>query len=173
MDKRENLTWTSEPPPHPTSPVFPGSFPFVIHSGQISIIPKPELRGFWGSSLIKPPFRVTSADVVIICPDPFPYKLMPSRTIGKCASWPEQCGCRVVTLFPSSNFTKLERTTNSEPPKIAKKWRKNEKKIKVFLQISKTHTAWMFAFFNLFFPYEGLIFFSRHISGLIFQRGGA
>ena len=38
-------------------------------SGQISIIPKPELRGFWGSSLIKPPFRVTSADVVIICPD--------------------------------------------------------------------------------------------------------
>ena len=41
-------------------------------SGQISIIPKPELRGFWGSSLIiliKPPFRVTSADVAIICPD--------------------------------------------------------------------------------------------------------
>ena len=28
-------------------------------------------RGFWGSSLIKPPFRVTSADVVIICPDIF------------------------------------------------------------------------------------------------------
>ena len=26
-------------------------------------------RGFWGSSLTKPPFRVTSADVVIICPD--------------------------------------------------------------------------------------------------------
>ena len=39
-------------------------------TGQISIIPKPELRGFWGSSFIKPPFRVTSADVVIICPDP-------------------------------------------------------------------------------------------------------
>ena len=39
-----------------------------ILPGQISIIPKPELRGFWGSSLIKPPFRVTSADVVIICP---------------------------------------------------------------------------------------------------------
>ena len=38
-------------------------------SGQISIIPKPEIRGFWGSSLIKPPFRVTSADVVIICPE--------------------------------------------------------------------------------------------------------
>ena len=37
--------------------------------GQISIIPKPELRGFGGSSLIKPPFRVTSADVVIICTD--------------------------------------------------------------------------------------------------------
>ena len=42
---------------------------FQMFSGQISIIPKPELRGFWGSSLIKPPFRVTSADVVIICPD--------------------------------------------------------------------------------------------------------
>ena len=38
-------------------------------SGQISIIPNPELRGFWGSSLIKPPFRVTSADVVIFCLD--------------------------------------------------------------------------------------------------------
>ena len=47
-----------------------------IHiSGQISIIPKPELRGFWGSSLIKPPFRVTSADVVIICPDIYIQKL--------------------------------------------------------------------------------------------------
>ncbi len=41
----------------------------MISSGQISIMPKPELRGFWGSSLIKPPFRVTSADVAIICPD--------------------------------------------------------------------------------------------------------
>ena len=41
------------------------------YSGQISIIPKPELRGFWGSSLTKPQFRVTSADVVIICPDYF------------------------------------------------------------------------------------------------------
>ena len=45
-------------------------------SGQISIIPKPELRGFWGSSLIKPPFRVTSADVVIICPERFFGKLV-------------------------------------------------------------------------------------------------
>ena len=43
-------------------------FQMVVSSGQISIIPKPELRGFLGSSLIKPPFRVTSADVVIICP---------------------------------------------------------------------------------------------------------
>ena len=42
-------------------------------SGQISIIPKPELRGFWGSSLIKPPFRVTSADVAIICPEIITY----------------------------------------------------------------------------------------------------
>ena len=37
--------------------------------GQISIIPRPELRGFWGDSLTKPPFKVTSAEVVIICPD--------------------------------------------------------------------------------------------------------
>ena len=36
---------------------------------QISIIPKPELRGFWGDSLTKPPFKVTSAEVVIICSD--------------------------------------------------------------------------------------------------------
>ena len=38
-------------------------------SGQITIIPKPELRGFWGDSLTKPPFGVTSAEVVINCPD--------------------------------------------------------------------------------------------------------
>ena len=31
------------------------------------IIPKPELRGFWGDSLTKPPFKMTSAEVVIIC----------------------------------------------------------------------------------------------------------
>ena len=37
--------------------------------GQISVIPKPELRGFWKDSLTKPPFKVTSAEVVIICPD--------------------------------------------------------------------------------------------------------
>ena len=41
----------------------------VYISGQISIIPKPELRGIWGSSLNKPPFGVTSAEVVINCPD--------------------------------------------------------------------------------------------------------
>ena len=40
-------------------------------TGQISIIPKPELRGFWGDSLTKPPFKVTS--VVIICPDIYIY----------------------------------------------------------------------------------------------------
>ena len=34
---------------------------------QISIIPKPELRSFWVDSPIKPPFGVTSAEVVIIC----------------------------------------------------------------------------------------------------------
>ena len=38
-------------------------------SGQITIIPKPELRGFWGDSLTKPPFGVTSAEVAIICPE--------------------------------------------------------------------------------------------------------
>ena len=37
-------------------------------SGQITIIPTPELRGFWGDSLTKPPFGVTSAEVAIICP---------------------------------------------------------------------------------------------------------
>ena len=52
-----------------------GQYILVIYhlSGQISISPKPELRGFWGSSLIKPPFRVTSADVLIICPDLYIY----------------------------------------------------------------------------------------------------
>ena len=29
-------------------------------SRQITIIPKPELRGFWGDSLTKPPFGVTN-----------------------------------------------------------------------------------------------------------------
>ena len=41
----------------------------MMVSGQISIIPKPELRGFWGDSLTKPPFKVTSAEVAINCPD--------------------------------------------------------------------------------------------------------
>ena len=35
-----------------------------ILSGQITIIPKPELRGFGGDSLTKPPFKVTSAEVL-------------------------------------------------------------------------------------------------------------
>ena len=35
---------------------------------QITIIPKPELRVFWGDSLTKPHFGVTSAEVVN-CPD--------------------------------------------------------------------------------------------------------
>ena len=42
---------------------------FHIISGQTTIIPKPELRGFWGDSLTKPPFGVTSAEVAIICPE--------------------------------------------------------------------------------------------------------
>ena len=41
--------------------------PSIKHSGQISIIPKPELRGFWGDALTKPQFKVTSAEVVILC----------------------------------------------------------------------------------------------------------
>ena len=36
--------------------------------GQITIIPKPELRGLWEDSLTKPPFGVTSAEVATICP---------------------------------------------------------------------------------------------------------
>ena len=38
-------------------------------SRQVTTIPKPELRGFGGDSLTKPPFGVTSAEVVIICPE--------------------------------------------------------------------------------------------------------
>ena len=30
-----------------------------------------ELRGFWGDSLTRPPFGVTSAEVAIICPDAY------------------------------------------------------------------------------------------------------
>ena len=41
-------------------------FYWILISEQIGIIPKPELRGFWGDSLTKPPFKVTSAEVVII-----------------------------------------------------------------------------------------------------------
>ena len=60
--------------------VFPAIYEFegfqisilLSHSsGQISIIPKPELRSFWGDSPTKPPFGVTSAEVAIICPDSF------------------------------------------------------------------------------------------------------
>ena len=43
-------------------------------SGQITIIPKPELRAFWGDSLTKPPFGVTSAEVAIICPEKYEQK---------------------------------------------------------------------------------------------------
>ena len=40
----------------------------TVPSGQIRIIPKPELRIFLGDSLTKPPFKMTSSEVVIICP---------------------------------------------------------------------------------------------------------
>ena len=46
---------------------------YIYISGQITIIPKPELRGFLGDSLTKPPFGVTSAEVAIICPDIYVY----------------------------------------------------------------------------------------------------
>ena len=41
--------------------------------GQITIIPKPELRALLGDSLTKLPFGVTSAEVAIICPDIYIY----------------------------------------------------------------------------------------------------
>ena len=41
----------------------------ISESGQITIIPKPELRVFWGDSCTKPSFGVTSVEVAIICPD--------------------------------------------------------------------------------------------------------
>jgi len=37
-------------------------------SGPSSTIPKPELRGYWGDSLTKPPFKVTSAEVALKLP---------------------------------------------------------------------------------------------------------
>ena len=37
---------------------------------RLTLIPKRELREFWGDSLTNPPFKVTSAEVVIICPVP-------------------------------------------------------------------------------------------------------
>ena len=41
---------------------FMGKIAAVTHiPGQITIIPKPELTGFWKESLTKPPFGVTSA----------------------------------------------------------------------------------------------------------------
>ena len=45
-------------------------FPSVKQNwANCPIIPKPEFRAFWGDSLTKPPFGVTSAEVVIICPE--------------------------------------------------------------------------------------------------------
>ena len=51
-------------------PIHTQNFPprCSSESGQTTIIPKPELRGLLGDSLTKPPFKVTSAEVVIICP---------------------------------------------------------------------------------------------------------
>ena len=60
---------------HSWQPEFPGFRKGVSYMlintvyWKITITPKPELRGFWGDSLTKPPFGVTSAEVVIICPE--------------------------------------------------------------------------------------------------------
>ena len=52
-----------------------------VLSGKISS-PKRKLRGFWRDSLRKPAFKVTSAEVVIICPD-----------------WCEVCMCTYFFLY--------------------------------------------------------------------------
>ena len=36
------------------------------HPGQITKTPQPEISGFWENSLTKPPFGVTSAEVLTI-----------------------------------------------------------------------------------------------------------
>ncbi len=97
-DGRENdivflQNWTMFDPRKKTKPapaIFLENFLIGIHEqnvfhipGQISIIPKPEIRGFWGSSLIKPPFRVTSVgNVVIICPDIPCYPILGWLLVG-------------------------------------------------------------------------------------------
>ena len=69
-------------------------------SGQISIIPKPEVRGFWGSSLTKPSFRVTSADVVIICPEKSKKPLFFHQKLNGTESQrtPDQVSCETELL---------------------------------------------------------------------------
>ena len=58
-------------------------------SGQITIIPKPELSGFLGDSLTKPPFGVTNRRfgciIYIIYPERYvqPLKLFPSTAFKK------------------------------------------------------------------------------------------
>ena len=51
--------------------VFFDSCRLSENSGQITIIPKPELSLFWEDSPTKLPFGVTSAEVAIICPGKF------------------------------------------------------------------------------------------------------
>ena len=60
-------------------------------SGQISIFPKPELRGFGEISLTKPPFGVTSDEVVIICPElcsMLIFRGVGSHDVGHCRQGP-------------------------------------------------------------------------------------
>ena len=68
----------------------------TIHSGQISIIPKPELRALLGDSLTKPQFKVASAEVVIICPDPFVNTEYPP---GKRSHTPVRCSTPVISTI--------------------------------------------------------------------------
>ena len=41
----------------------------ICMGNLLYINPEPDLRSFWGDSLTKPPFGVTSAEVVLNCPD--------------------------------------------------------------------------------------------------------
>ena len=97
-----------------------------IQSGQISIIPKPELRGFWWDSLTKPPFGVTSAEVAIICPDPMiffdPWLTNPTPKVirfvggvgwtsaGKMPLWNVKKGYffRWISFFDGAEHAELE-----------------------------------------------------------------
>ena len=68
-------------------------------SRQSTIIPKHELRGFWGDSLTNTPFGVTSAEVAIICPDKHVLTLT-NHAVSNVAVFfcPAVTGCRRHTV---------------------------------------------------------------------------